>query len=89
MDTEHGPRSAWPLLIASAVAAVGVSSLLILDHGLWNRPVPSPLVVRYATTEDAAKAAHAVVTPTLPKPALEPAAPGPKRVQPAIPENKS
>ena len=86
MQTEEGRRSVWPLLITIAVAAFGGCWMLIVDQG---RHVDSPLVVRYATTEDAAKAAHATVTQTTPKPALEPAAPGPKRVQPAIPENKS
>jgi hypothetical protein len=83
-------KSHWPpVLIASAVAACGVISLLVVDHGLWRRPQGAS-VVRYATTEAAAKAVGATVTPTLPKSALEPPAPGPKRVQPAIPEeNKS
>jgi hypothetical protein len=87
IGTADGRRSVWPLVIAIAVAVIGVCSMLIFDHGLWDRRVESPLVVRYESTADAAKAAHATVTPTTPKPALEPAAAGPKRVQPAIPEN--
>jgi hypothetical protein len=89
IGTVDGRRSVWPLVIAIAVAVLGVIGMLIFDHGLWDRRVESPLVVRYESTADAAKAARATVTPTTPKPALEPAAPGPKRVQPAIPENKS
>jgi hypothetical protein len=89
IETENGRRSVWPILIAIAVAVFGLSSMIVFDHGLWDRRVDSPLVVRYATTEDAAKAAHATIAPTTPKPALEPVAPGPKRVQPAIPENKN
>jgi len=89
IGTADGRRSVWPLLIAIAVAALGLSGMLIFDHGLWDRRVESPLVVRYESTTDAAKGAGATVAPTTPKPALEPAAPGPKRVQPAIPENKS
>jgi hypothetical protein len=87
IETERGRRSVWPLLITIAVAMLGLCSMLIFDHGLWDRRVESPLVVRYESTADAAKAAQATVTPTTPKPALEPVAPGPKRVQPAIPEN--
>jgi hypothetical protein len=89
METVDGRKSVWPLLIAIAVAVFGVSAMLLVDHGLWDRRVETPLVVRYESTADAAKAARATVTPTTPKPALEPAVPGPKRVQPAIPENKS
>jgi hypothetical protein len=82
-------KTVWPMvLIASVIAAFGVLSLLVVDHGLWRRPEGAS-VVRYATTEAAAKAVGAQVTPT-PKPTLEPKAPGPKRVEPAIPEeNKS
>jgi hypothetical protein len=87
--TADGRRSVWPLVIAIVAAVLGLCSMLIFDHGLWDRRVESPLVVRYESTADAAKGAGATVTPTTPKPALEPAAPGPKRVQPAIPENKS
>jgi hypothetical protein len=87
IETVDGRRSVWPLLITIAVAIIGLCSMLIFDHGLWDRRVESPLVVRYSSTEDAAKGPGATVTLTTPKPALEPAAPGPKRVQPAIPEN--
>jgi hypothetical protein len=87
IETVDGRKSIWPLLITIAVAMLGLCSMLIFDHGLWDRRVDSPLVVRYESTADAAKAAHATVTPTTPKPTLEPAVPGPKRVQPAIPEN--
>ena len=85
--TKHKP--VWPMvLIASVVAAVGILSLLVVDHGLWRKP-EGVSVVRYATTAAAAKAVGAQVTPT-PRPTLEPKAAGPKRVDPAIPEeNKS
>jgi hypothetical protein len=89
METVDGRKSVWPLLIAIALAVFGVSAMLIVDHVLWHRPVSSPLAVRYESTADAVKGAGATVTPTTPKSALEPAAPGPKRALPAIPENKS
>jgi hypothetical protein len=89
IETVDGRRSVWPLVITIAVAVLGLCSMLIFDHGLWDRHVESPLVIRYESTADAAKGAGATVTPTTSRPALEPAAPGPKRVQPAIPENKS
>jgi hypothetical protein len=89
IETADGRRSVWPLVITIAVAVLGLCTMLIFDHGLWDRRVESPLVVRYESTADAAKGAGATVTPTTPKPALEPTAPGPKRVRPAIPENKS
>jgi hypothetical protein len=89
METVDGRKSVWPLLIAIALAVFGGGALLIVDHALWDRPVSSPLAVRYESTADAAKGAGATVTPTTPKSALEPAAPGPKRALPAIPENKS
>jgi hypothetical protein len=53
-----------------------------------RRPVPNPKMAHYATAEDAAKAVGATVTPTTPKPALEPVPAGPKPVQPAIPDQK-
>jgi hypothetical protein len=89
IETVDGRRSVWPLVIAIAVAVFGLCTMLLVDHVLWNRPVSSPLAVRYESTPDAAKGAGATITPTTPKPALEPAAPGPKRALPATPENKN
>jgi hypothetical protein len=89
MEMVDGRKSVWPLLIAIALAIFGVGAMVIVDHALWDRPVSSPLAVRYESTADAAKGAGATVTPTTPKPALEPATPGPKHALPAIPENKS
>jgi hypothetical protein len=42
-------------------------------------------VINYPATGAAARAVGATVTPTAPKPALEPVAPGPPLAQPAIP----
>jgi hypothetical protein len=86
---KHNERkqSLGPVAVAVAVAAFGLLSLVIVNHGPWNRPqVQSPEVARSTTTGDAAQAAGAKVTPTEPKLALEPAAPGPKPAQPANPE---
>ncbi len=75
-----------PVVVAMAVAGFGVLAMLIVDHGPWNRPqVKTAAVANYGTTGEAARAAGATVTPTAPQPALEPAAPGPKPVQPANP----
>jgi len=75
-----------PLLIALAVAVLGVLAMLIVDHGPWSRPhVQTAEMSNYTTTGAAVKAAGATVTPTAPKPQLEPIAPGPKLAQPAIP----
>jgi hypothetical protein len=86
---KHNERkqSLGHVAVAVAVAAFGLLSLVIVNHGPWNRPqVQSPEVARSTTTGDAAQAAGAKVTPTEPKLALEPAAPGPKPAQPANPE---
>jgi hypothetical protein len=85
MDRSHPHRRFWPLTVASAVAAVGLLSLLLVDHGPWNRPHAQSQGTTYATTAEAAHAAGATVTPTEPKAALEPAAPGPKPAQPVNP----
>jgi hypothetical protein len=75
-----------PMFVALAVAIVGFLAILIVDHGPWNRPqVQTAEVANYRTTGEAARAVGASVTPTTPKPALEPAAPGPKPAQPANP----
>jgi len=68
------------------VAAVGLLSLLIVDHGPWNKPhVQTQDTVNYATTAEAAHAVGAKVTPTVPKAEIEPIAPGPKPAQPVNP----
>jgi hypothetical protein len=75
-----------PLAIAMAAAAFGLLSLLIVNHGPWNRPqIQSSEVARAATTGEAAQAAGATVTPTEPGLAIEPVAPGPKPAQPENP----
>jgi hypothetical protein len=86
MDRGHPRRRFWPLVVALTVAIVGLVSLLLVDHGPWNRPrVQSQGAVNYATTAEAAHAVGARVSPTAPKAALEPDAPGPKPAQPANP----
>jgi hypothetical protein len=85
MDRNHPQRKFGPLVGATIVAAVGLLSLLLVDHGPWNRPHALGSETVYATTAAAAHAVGATVTPTAPKPPLEPAAPGPKPAQPANP----
>lgn len=74
-----------PLVIAMAVAAFGVLGILLVDHGPWNKPHLRSAEVHYPSTKAAANAVGATVTPTTPKPAIEPVAPGPKPAQPANP----
>jgi hypothetical protein len=83
MDRHHPQRRFGPLTGALTVAAFGLLSLLIVDHGPWNRPHAQGHV--YATTAAAARAVGAKVIPTEPKPVLEPVAPGPKPAQPVNP----
>jgi hypothetical protein len=72
-----------PVVVAMAVAVFGV---LAVDHGPWSRPkVKTAEVANYKTTGEAARTAAATVTPTAPKPVLEPIAPEPKPAQPADP----
>ena len=78
-------RSRTPAVCALAIAGLGLLSMLIVDHGPWNRPHAQTAEAHYATTGAAARAAGATVTPTMPKPALEPVPPVPKPVQPANP----
>jgi hypothetical protein len=77
------PRIHGPLLVAIAVAVFGIVAMLLVDHGPWNKPHLRTALVNYGTTRAAARAAGARVTPTVPKPAIEPEAPGPKPAQPA------
>jgi hypothetical protein len=86
-DKNHSqPKLEGPVVGAIAVAVFGVLAILIVDHGPWSRPqVQTAEVANYRTTGEAARAAGAVVTPTAPKPVLEPKPPGPKPAQPANP----
>lgn len=85
MNSNHPQRKLGPVVGAMIVAGLGLLSLLLVDHGPWNRPrAQSPEVV-YTTTAAAAHAVGATVTPTAPKLRLEPVAPGPKPAQPANP----
>jgi hypothetical protein len=56
-------RSLGAAAIALTVAVFGALSLLIVDHGLWNRPHLVSARAR-AATEAAAQADGAFVTPT-------------------------
>jgi hypothetical protein len=86
MARNHPQRRSGPLAGAMIVAAVGLLSMLIVDHGPWNKPhVQSQGIVNYATTAEAAHAVGAKVTPTAPKAEIEPIAPGPKPAQPVNP----
>jgi hypothetical protein len=79
-------KAGSPVACALAVAVFGLLSMLIVDHGPWNRPhVQAAEEAHYATTGAAARAAGAMVTPTMPKSALEPAPLVPKPIQPANP----
>jgi hypothetical protein len=73
-----------PLKVAIAVAVLGVLSMLIVDHGPWNKPkVQHPMVANYSTTGESARAAGAQVLPTEPKLDVEPNPPVPKPIHPA------
>ena len=86
MDGTHSKRkNRSPIMAALAVAVFGVLAMLVVDHGPWSRPHVQGAEVDYTTTGAAARAAGATVTPTAPKPELEPQAPGPKPAQPANP----
>ena len=87
MNEDHSKRGiGGPVVFALAVAMFGMVAMLIVDHGPWSKPhLQTAEMVEYPTTSAAAKAADATVTPTAPRTQLEPIAPGPKPVQPAIP----
>jgi hypothetical protein len=87
MTKDHSKETTRsPVVWALAVAIFGILAMLIVDHGPWNRPrVQTAEMVNHPTTGAAAKAAGATVTPTAPRPQLEPITPGPKPAQPAIP----
>ena len=79
-QTTERVQSKWkiprPLMVALAVAIVGVLGMLLVDHGPWNRPkLQTAEMVHYTTTGAAARAVGATVTPTAPKLELEPVPP--------------
>jgi hypothetical protein len=87
-QTEKGVQSKRtppsPLMIALAIAIVGVLGMLIVDYGPWNRPkLQTAENVHDTTTDAAARAVGATVTPTTPRP--EPVPPGPQPAHPANP----
>jgi hypothetical protein len=80
------PRKFVPVAIAVAVAVVSLLALLIVDHGPWNRPVvKDAAAIPQSDTAATARAAGATVSPTDPKPPIEPAPLGPKPVNPVAP----
>jgi hypothetical protein len=82
-------RGGMPLLVAIAIAVLGVLGMLIVDHGSWNKPkVQTAAIAHYSTTGEAARAVGASVMPTEPKSQLEPDAAGPKPVNPVNPETR-
>ena len=87
-EINHSQRSGGtPLVVAMAIAVLGVFGMLIVDHGPWNKPrVQNAVVANYSTTGEAARAVGATVIPTEPKPQLEPDPAGPKPVHPASPD---
>jgi hypothetical protein len=85
-ETHSKPKSRAPMLFALAIAVFGLVAMLIVDHGPWNRPHPQTAESNHITTGAAASAVGATVTPTSPRPQLEPTAPGPKPVQPPNPK---
>jgi hypothetical protein len=76
-------KSIRPVWIASAIAAVCVVSLLVVDHRSWMWPQGGGMA-RYATTAAAAKAAGATVSPTVPALTFKSVAPYPKPAQEAL-----
>ena len=75
-----------PLVVAIAVAVIGMLSILIVDYGPWNKPKVQPAVIaHYSTTGEAARAAGAKVMPTEPRLQVEPDPSGPKPVHPVDP----
>jgi hypothetical protein len=81
----HTRRSGgMPLLIAIAIAVLGVLGLMFVDHGSCCKPkVQTTAMAHYSTPGEAARA---IAMPSEPKSQLEPDAPGPRPVHPANPE---
>ncbi len=55
-------RGGMPLLVAIAMAVLGVLGILIVDHGSWNKPkVQTAAMAHYGTTGEAARTVGAIV----------------------------
>jgi hypothetical protein len=56
-ERNHPSRSGGaPLLVAIAIAVLGVLGILIVDHGPWSKPKVQPSVIaNYSTTGEAAR----------------------------------
>jgi hypothetical protein len=76
-----------PVYFALALAIFGIVAMLLVDHGPWARPhAQMAEVATYHTTGESARAAGAVVEPTLPDSPLEPDRPMPKQIDPPNPK---
>ena len=76
-------RGGTPLVVAIAVAVIGMLSILIVGYGPWNKPKVQPAVIaHHSTTGEAARAAGAKVMPTEPRLQVEPDPSGPRPVYP-------
>ena len=84
MIYEHAKRrGVRPVLVALAVAVLGILAMLVVDHGPWSgRHVQTAEMAKHQTTGEAASAAGAGVQPTEPKRAIEPEPQVPKQVEP-------
>ena len=58
MSEDIKERSYGPVMIAAGVAAVGLLSLVLVDHGPWNKPQVQTMI-QHGTTAAAAHAAGA------------------------------
>ena len=73
-----------PVIIAAIVAAVSITTIILVDHTnlIVDRRAPqTPPGTTFNTVNDAG----ATVNPTRPESAIKPTPPGPAPVQPAIP----
>jgi len=88
-ETRHRRRAGGaPLMVAIAVAILGVFGIVVVDYYLWKPKVQPAVVAIYNTTGEAAQAAGARVDPTEPKLQVEPDPAGPKPVHPVNPESR-
>ena len=73
-----------PVIIAAVIAAVSLTTLLVVNHTnliVDRRPPQTPP----GTTFNTVNGVGGAVTPTMPEPSIKPTPPGPAPVQPANP----